>query len=158
MSASNSPPDNSAAVDDLTRLYRETIMRHAQHPVGWQKSIQVTHRNEQFNPLCGDRIVLALQVENERVLDAAFDGEACAICLASASLLCEQAPGHSVIETCATQQWLEASLRGEHSVGENHVLKALLGVRQYPSRVRCAMLPWLAMLEALQEPAEQLLE
>jgi hypothetical protein len=73
-------------VDDLSRLYRETILRHAQDPVGYGKNMRVTHHCEQFNPLCGDRILLMLEIDGEVIKDAAFKGESCAICKASASL------------------------------------------------------------------------
>lgn len=136
-------------VEDLARLYRETIINHARQPIGLRKSIQATHSNEQFNPLCGDRIVLSLQVEGGMVLDAAFDGEACAICTASASLLCEQAPGSTVAEMTETQQWLQAALQGEESSQQHESLLPLLGVRRYPSRIRCALLPWEALVNAL---------
>jgi len=140
------------AVDDLSRLYRETILRHAQHPVGFQKVIQETHRNEQFNPLCGDRILILLEIHGERVNDAAFEGEACAICKASASLLCEGAPGRSVGSMQETRQWLESALHGLEDPAGIESLQPLLGVRRYPSRIRCALLPWDALAEALDAP------
>jgi len=137
------------AVNDLSRLYRETIMHHAHHPVGFRKAIQATHQNEQFNPLCGDRILVLLEVDGEVVKDAAFDGEACAICKASASILCEQAPGQPVEELAETQHWLATALEGEETSARHEALQPLLGVRRYPSRIRCALLPWEAMVKAL---------
>lgn len=138
------------AVDDLSCLYRETILHHAHHPVGFRKAIRETHRNEQFNPLCGDRIVVLLEVEGETVKDAAFDGEACAICTASASLLCQRAPGQSVDEMGATQRWLESALHGKEEPAEYEALQSLLGVRRYPSRIRCVLLPWEALMQAVK--------
>ena len=140
------------AVDDLSRLYRDTILRHAQNPVGFHKAIQETHRNEQFNPLCGDRVLILLEVDGEIVHDAAFEGEACAICKASASLLCEGAPGRSVSSMLETGQWLESALRGLENPAEIESLQPLLGVRRYPSRIRCALLPWDALAQALDAP------
>lgn len=140
------------AVDDLSRLYRETILRHAQHPVGFHKVIQETHRNEQFNPLCGDRILILLEVDGEKVNDAAFEGEACAICKASASLLCEGAPGRSVSSMQETGHWLESALHGLEDPAGIESLQPLLGVRRYPSRIRCALLPWEALAAALDAP------
>jgi len=140
------------AVDDLSRLYRDTILHHAQHPVGFKKVIQETHRNEQFNPLCGDRILILLEVDGETVNDAAFEGEACAICKASASLLCEGAPGRSVSSMLKTRQWLDSALHGLEDPAGIESLQPLLGVRRYPSRIRCALLPWDALAEALDAP------
>lgn len=137
------------SVEDLTRLYRETILQHSAQPVGFKKIIQENRRNEQFNPLCGDRIVIMLQVEGAIVEDAAFDGECCAICTASASMLCELIPGVSRTEFASTHNWLEHSLASDEETAGPAALKALLGVRQYPSRIKCVTLPWTATAMAL---------
>jgi nitrogen fixation NifU-like protein len=134
--------------DQLSRLYRDIIMQHAQNPVGFRKAIRETHRNEQYNPLCGDRILLMLEVDDTVVVDAAFDGESCVICKASASLLCEQAPGQSTGKLADTYQCLEQALQGEEIRPQCDSLLPLLGVRQYPSRIRCALLPWEALVQA----------
>ena len=138
------------SVDDLSRLYREAILHHAQNPTGFRKAIRETHRNEQFNPLCGDRIILMLEMNGAVVRDAAFDGEACAICKASASLLCEHVPGQSVDDLNEARQWLELALNGADNISGHEILFPLLGARRYPSRVRCALLPWEALEGALQ--------
>jgi nitrogen fixation NifU-like protein len=137
------------SVDDLSRLYREIILRHSSRPVGFQKAIRETCRNEQFNPLCGDRVIIMLQVEGKIIRDAAFDGESCAICKASASLLCELIPGGLVQEFNKTHNWLEQSLVSNEETPGPQALKALLGVRKYPSRIECATLPWTAAAKAL---------
>jgi nitrogen fixation NifU-like protein len=124
-------------------------MQHARQPVGRGKVIRATHKNEQFNHLCGDHIILSLQVENEVVMDAAFEGEACAICTASASLLCKHAAGQTVQEIQETRSWLESALHGSVDSAEHEMLLPLLGVRSYPSRIRCALLPWDALAGAL---------
>ncbi len=92
------------AINDLSRLYRETILQHAHHPIGFRKAIRETHRSEQYNPLCGDRVLLMLEMDGTMVIDAAFDGQACVICRASASLLCEQAPDRSMDELGETHR------------------------------------------------------
>ena len=137
------------SVDDLSRLYREIILQHSAQPVAFQKSIKETCRNEQFNPLCGDRILIMLQVENGMIQDAAFDGQSCAICKASASLFCELMPGSLVEEFGKTHKWLEHSLVSNSEAPGPQALKALLGVRKYPSRIECVTLPWTAAAEAL---------
>ena len=145
MNTENKP----GSVDDLSRLYREIILRHSSRPVGFQKAIKETCRNEQFNPLCGDRIVIMLQVEDKTVRDAAFDGESCAICKASASLLCELIPGGLIEEFITMHNWLEHSLVSNEETSGPGALKALLGVRKYPSRIECVTLPWKAAAKAL---------
>ena len=139
------------SVEDLSRLYRGIILQHSSQPVGFQKTIRENSRNEQFNPLCGDRIVIMLQVEDGLIQDAAFDGEFCAICTASASMLCDLIPGITEAAFASTHNWLEHSLVvNEETVGPE-ALKALLGVRKYPSRIKCVTLPWTAAAEALSQ-------
>ena len=162
---------------NLAHLYREAIRRHAARPVGYRQVIEATHRHEEYNPLCGDRIEIALQVLAGRIEAAAFDGEACAICMASASLLCSLAAGGSVAELRQLSAALHRALEGsegadpapdrgqgplpqEHPVTEGladlaEELQPLLGVRPYPSRIRCATLPWTAALRALSGPAPE---
>ncbi|MEE8495379.1 MAG: SUF system NifU family Fe-S cluster assembly protein [Xanthomonadales bacterium] len=145
MNTQNKP----GSVDDLSRLYRTIILRHSSQPVGFQKVINETCRNEQFNPLCGDRIIIMLQVEGKIIRDAAFDGESCAICQASASLLCELVPGGLIEEFGKTHNWLEYSLVSGEETDGPEALQALLGVRKYPSRIKCVTLPWTAAAKAL---------
>lgn len=166
----------------LATLYRDVIRRHAADPTGFRRPIEATHRHEAYNALCGDRVDIALQVGDGHVQAAAFDGEACAICLASASLLCSLVPGESVEGVRRMAADLAAVL--SYSVGADssaigpaktypggnapppsrmnpllqvgdcalpEELRPLLGVRPYPSRVRCATLPWEAVLRALEK-------
>jgi nitrogen fixation NifU-like protein len=145
--------------DHLAQLYRDAIRRHAANPVGYRQAIDATHRHEEYNPLCGDRIEIALRIEKHHVQSAAFEGEACAICLASASLLCSLAPGQPVSRMTALGAELQRALRGAQASAPRaprrsplpEELRPLLGVRPYPSRVRCATLPWEAAARALAD-------
>ena len=138
-------------MEDLKRLYRDAIRDHAAHPVGYRAPIEATHRHEEYNPLCGDRVEILLRVGGGRIEQAAFDGEACAICRASASILCEQLSGQPPARLRTLRRQLEAALESpETETGsEPEALKPLLGVRSYPSRIRCATLPWIAADRAL---------
>lgn len=144
MSGENRP----GAVADLARLYLDAIKHHAANPVGFRGPIEATHRHECLNPLCGDRVELMLKVAGTTIEQVAFDGEACAICLASASLLCKNIKGESVTRFLARRQALVKALEGDGPEPEP-ALKPLLGVRPYPSRVQCATLPWTAASRAL---------
>jgi nitrogen fixation NifU-like protein len=136
-------------VNDLNSLYRETIKQHAADPVGYRQEIDATHQFEEYNPLCGDRILVQLRIRQEQVEAAAFDGEACAICMASASLLCDNIPGHPVSRLQDLHDRLQAALDSDHDIDGIDQLKPLLGVRSYPSRTRCATLPWTAAMKAM---------
>ena len=166
-------PHPSPDREELKRLYREAIRQHAADPVGYRQSIAATHRHEEYNPLCGDRVELMFRVDGDRVEAAAFDGAACAICMASASLVCSLAPGRTTVGLRDLGEALQRELDG--SVGarfardraqypllqenETHdtesklpeALSPLLGVRPYPSRIRCATLPWTAAQRALAD-------
>jgi nitrogen fixation NifU-like protein len=144
--------------DTLTALYRDSIRRHAAEPTGFRRPVAATHRHEAYNPLCGDRIEISLRVVGDLIEEAAFDGEACAICMASASMLCGLAPGRTVAAlrqlsddlNRALHQDVGAGLAGDRAQGALlQELHALLGVRPYPSRIRCATLPWSAAATAL---------
>jgi nitrogen fixation NifU-like protein len=135
--------------ESASSLYRETILHHSRQPVGFNKAISWTHEHEQFNPLCGDHVRLMLEIDGDAVVDAAFEGDSCAICKASASLLCELAPGQTGQALLERRQWLESALAGDEQPDDDQPLRALLGVRAYPSRVECALLPWKALKDAL---------
>ena len=136
-------------MSSLQQLYLDSIRHHASEPVGFRQDIKATHRHETYNPLCGDRIELMLRLAGEEIQAAAFDGEACTICLASASMLCATLPG---LTTQQGRQWHARLLRalGGEEVPDLGELAALLGVRAYPSRIRCATLPWSAAEQIMQ--------
>ena len=151
MGGSLRPPPGLAGyhlVNDLNALYREAIKQHAANPVGYRQKIDATHQFEEYNPLCGDRIFVQLRIRQEQVEAAAFDGEACAICMASASLLCDNIPGKSVSHLQELHERLLTALESGHDTDGIDPLKPLLGVRSYPSRIRCATLPWTAASKA----------
>jgi len=145
--------------NELAGLYRDAIRQHAAHPVGYRQNIQATHRHEEYNPLCGDRVEIALRIRDDTIEAAAFDGEACTICMASASLLCALAPKHPTDTLQRLHDELHRALRSDaalspasengHSGRLPEALQPLLGVRPYPSRIKCATLPWSAARQAL---------
>lgn len=137
-------------VDELTALYRDTIVQHASAPVGFGVEIDPTHAHEVYNPLCGDRIEMLLRIVEDNIEALAFRGEACAICLASASLLCEHHGGVSVSAFNLAHDWLLDSLSGESGGSDHEALRPLLGVKAFPSRVKCALLPWEAAAKAIE--------
>jgi nitrogen fixation NifU-like protein len=136
-------------VNDLAALYRDTVRRHAAQPVGLGANIHPTHRHELFNAQCGDRVEVKLRLAGETIEAAAFDGEGCAICMASASLLCTHLPGRTRDAARRLHADLVALLAGEPVTDAAEALAPLSGVRPYPSRVRCATLPWQAAERAL---------
>jgi nitrogen fixation NifU-like protein len=142
--------------DELEDLYRELILDHARKPRNFKRLQNATHTAEGINPLCGDKLRLYLSVDsNQRVIDAGFEGSGCAISMASASLMTETVFNLSVAEADACFTTITGRLTQQATSGEapNGVdlskLRALDGVRQYPSRVKCATLAWHALHAAL---------
>jgi len=151
--------DPRVKATELRELYRELILDHAKRPRHFGRLEASTHSAQGLNPLCGDRLHLYLQVDDSGTLaDAAFEGSGCAISVASASLLTDTVIGMRVEEAQRFADALTAALTGVDTAGDLDLgkLRALEGVREYPSRVKCATLAWHAMKSALanqQEPA-----
>ncbi len=136
---------------DLRDLYQETIVDHARRPRNFGPLPEASHQAEGFNPLCGDRLTLRLKVVGGLIEDARFEGVGCAISTASASLMTEALKG-------LNEQQAEALFLGFHSMLTGGIpvsgsvlgkLEVLTGVREFPSRIKCATLAWHALHAAL---------
>ena len=142
--------------DELRDLYRELILDHARSPRHFGTLTSSTHRAEGINPLCGDKLKLYLEVDGSGAInDIAFEGSGCAISVASASLLTDTVIGLDTSEAIRYFDAVTASLSGETCQAKRGnldlgKLRALEGVRDYPSRVKCATLAWHALRSALQ--------
>lgn len=140
--------------DELRELYRELILDHARHPRHFGRLAKATHEAEGINPLCGDKLHLFLEVGDDNIVrDASFEGSGCAISLASASLLTEAVIGLDRSDALSRRSVVTHALRGESCAEDLGKLQALLGVRDFPSRVKCATLAWHALGGALERRA-----
>jgi nitrogen fixation NifU-like protein len=133
----------------LDVLYRDVILDHSKRPRNF-RMFDGGHHAVGNNPLCGDRLTVYLRVENQTIQDAAFRGFGCAIAIASASLMTESVMGKTFAETQALFDQLlrMISAPAESPVVDLGDLSSLAGVRQFPVRVKCATLPWQALLAA----------
>ena len=141
--------------DELRELYRELILDHAKSPRHFGKLDDATHSAQGINPLCGDKLTLYLALDDGNVRDAAFEGSGCAISVASASLLTDTIIGAPVDTALNYFDAVTSRLTSEHSAAERadldlDKLRALDGVREFPSRVKCATLAWHALHSAIQ--------
>ena len=140
--------------DELRELYRELILDHARNPRHFRKLEDATHSAEGINPLCGDKLKLYLRLDaGQRIEDAAFEGSGCAISVASASLLTDTVIGldvHGAMKyfTAITRRLTDGESTGEEGLDLDKLL-ALEGVRDFPSRIKCATLAWHALKSAL---------
>jgi nitrogen fixation NifU-like protein len=133
----------------LDALYRDVILDHNKRPRNF-RPLGSGGKAEGANPLCGDRLTVYARIENGTIRDAAFQGFGCAIAIASASLMTESVKGKTVAEAQALferfLQMITASAGA--TVDDLGDLSVLAGVRQFPVRVKCATLPWQALLAA----------
>ena len=140
--------------DELRDLYRELILDHSRSPRHFGKLEDATHSAEGINPLCGDKLRLYLQLDNnERILDAAFEGSGCAISVASASLLTDLVIGMPVEDALNYFRVVTGHLTQTNNIDTETIdlgkIRALDGVRDFPSRVKCATLAWHALKSAI---------
>lgn len=139
----------SAPARDLTDLYRQIVLDHSRHPRNQRRPERYDREAEGHNPLCGDKVRVYLRLQDGALENVAFEASGCAICLASASLMTETVRSLSVDEARTSIDQFDTALStggGENLAGD---LAALSGVSQYPSRIRCATLPWKTLRAAL---------
>lgn len=137
-----------APAPDLQNLYRQIVLDHSRKPRNQRRLEHRDREAEGHNPLCGDKIRVYARLGEDRLEDVAFEASGCAICLASASLMTEATKGRAVPLVRALAGQFETALADGGS-GLTGDLAALAGVSQYPSRIRCATLPWKTLLAAL---------
>lgn len=144
----------SDATREMQDLYRELVLDHSRNPRHFGRLDDATHTADGINPLCGDKLKLYLRVnEAGNIESSSFEGSGCAISVASASLMTEAVTGLPVqeAENCvsAVRKRLTSGELGADLTDNLEKLKALDGVRAYPSRVKCATLAWHALRSAL---------
>lgn len=139
---------------DIRSLYQELIIDHGTEPRNFNKLENASHTAEGYNPLCGDKIHLFLNIENEKIMAVSFQGKGCAISTASASLMTESLLGKTLDEAQelfnSLQVLITKESQSDEALMELGKLAALSGVKAFPSRVKCATLAWHTMLSALK--------
>jgi nitrogen fixation NifU-like protein len=135
----------------LTDLYQEVILDHSRHPRNFGPAEAANRTARGNNPLCGDRVTVHLKVDDDVIEDATFEARGCAISLASASMMTEMIKGKSETEARELFERFQAMVTGETGEDESGLesLSALSGVKDFPTRIKCATLAWHAMAAAL---------
>jgi nitrogen fixation NifU-like protein len=140
----------------LRDLYQEVILDHNKKPRNFRSIDPCSHHADGYNPLCGDKVTVFLDVKDDVIQDVAFQGSGCAISTASASLMTEALKGKPVADVEPLFETFHDAVTGAaEPSAELGKLSILAGVRDYPSRVKCATLAWHALraaLENLNEP------
>jgi nitrogen fixation NifU-like protein len=138
-------------MSDLSDLYQEVILDHNKRPRNFRVIEGPTHHAEGYNPLCGDRLKLYVNVEGDRIVDVAFEGSGCAISKASASLMTDALKGKTVADARAMFERFHRMVTTppDQTVEDLGKLSVLAGVREFPVRVKCASLAWHTLKAAL---------
>ncbi len=140
--------------DDLTDLYQQVILDHCKHPRNFHALEDATCSAQGRNPLCGDQLQLFLRTENGRIADIGFTGSGCCISKASASLLTESVKGRTAAEVRHLFDLVHDMVTTGRQAEDVGKLAVFAGVHKFPARVKCAILPWHAVLAALEGKAE----
>jgi nitrogen fixation protein NifU and related proteins len=138
-------------MSELTDLYQEVILDHNRRPHNFRVIESPTAKQEGYNPLCGDRLTLYLTVDGDVIKDAAFQGSGCAISKASASLMTDAVKGKTVAEATALFEQFHEMITSnpETPAADPGKLSVFAGVREFPTRVKCASLAWHTMKAAV---------
>jgi nitrogen fixation NifU-like protein len=138
---------------DYKALYQEVILDHNRKPRNYGTLEHPSHHAEGHNPLCGDHLNLALQLQGETIDQIAFHGESCAICKASASMMTAAVKGRTREQAQALSREFLDMATGKLDLDQpNQIgrLAVFAGVRDLPTRVKCAILPWHTLQAALR--------
>ena len=136
---------------ELEDLYQEVIVDHSRRPRNFRRLETATRQAEGFNPLCGDKVKVYIDIENDMIRDVSFEGEGCAISKASASLMTEAIKEKSTADVerlFSRFRDLATGIGNGTGLGK---LAVFSGLRGFPMRVKCATLVWHTLRAALKQ-------
>ena len=144
---------------ELKELYQEIILDHGKNPRNKGKCVGYTNDAKAHNPLCGDKVHIFLKLNNEKLVeDLSFEGEGCAISLASASILTELTKGKDLSFIKKISEDFLSMIKNKskitlNSLTEDQVttITSLSGVQEFPMRVKCATMAWHTLLSAVEK-------
>jgi len=141
----------------MDNLYQTALKSHYSKPIGLNRRICVTHCSDGYNASCGDEISITLQIRENIIDDIAFESDCCAICTASASIMCKISKQKDLTALELFYQQLLVALRplADNIDTPHQELKILQPISQYPSRINCALLPWQTAIEAMNSPIDE---
>lgn len=143
----------------LRELYQETILDHNKNPRNFRRMDDATRKVEGYNPLCGDHYTVYVKLDNDRIIDVAFEGAGCAISKASASVMTSTLKGMTKTEADRLFHDFHELVTGEIDPAKqlDHLgkLAAFAGVSEFPARVKCASLAWHTLHTALESENDE---
>ena len=144
-------------MSDLRDLYQEVILDHNRHPHNFRELDGADRHADGNNPLCGDRLAVYVNLDGETINDVSFLGSGCAISKASASLMTDAVKGRTLAEARLLFERFLALVTGDAAAVDAAALGKLVvlaGVRDYPTRVKCASLAWHTLRAAVEDRHE----
>ena len=149
---------------DLKQLYQDIILEHGKSPRNLGKCKGYNHDAKGYNPLCGDKVHVYLKLDGKKKVESlTFEGEGCAISLASASIMTELVKGKSFNEAKDIMGSFLNMIKDDSKIKFNYLdedqitkLMSLSGVKQFPMRVKCATLSWHTLISALEGNKEEI--
>jgi nitrogen fixation NifU-like protein len=138
---------------EISDLYQEMIVDHSRRPRNFKRLETATHEAEGFNPLCGDKVKVYVNIDRDIIRDIAFQGEGCAISKASASLMTESIKGKSRADVERLFSRFRDLATGASDTNPSGLgkLAVFSGLRGFPTRVKCATLAWHTLRAALEQ-------
>ena len=144
---------------ELKELYQEIILDHGKNPRNKGKCEGYTSEAKAYNPLCGDKIHIYIKLNNEKkIVDLSFEGEGCAISLASASILTELTKGKDLSFIKKISEDFLNMIKNKTKITLNSLtedemttISSLSGVQEFPMRVKCATMAWHTLLSAVEK-------
>jgi nitrogen fixation NifU-like protein len=140
---------------DLSDLYQEVILEHSKAPRNFRKPASANQEAEGYNPLCGDRCSVYIDMDGDAIKEIGFQGSGCAISRASASMMTQMLKGKTKAEAVQLFEQFHRLVTGEEDAitkaSELGKLAVFAGVSKYPARVKCATLAWHTLQSALED-------
>jgi nitrogen fixation NifU-like protein len=137
----------------IKELYQELIIDHGSNPRNFKAIENANAIAESYNPVCGDKIILFLEIKDNKIVDVGFQGYGCAISTASASIMTELLIGKTIEQANSYFEHFTQVMTSTDSSAEKPLptekLEALTGVKNYPSRIKCATLAWHTLKHAI---------
>ena len=139
-------------MEDLKELYQETILDHNREPRNFKVLDKATHHAEGFNPLCGDKVHIYLDIADGKIREVSFQGSGCAISKSSASIMTTVLKDKTITEALSLYKKIHQLLTGDDLIDTESLgkLAVFAGVKEFPARVKCASLAWHTLRAAIE--------
>jgi nitrogen fixation NifU-like protein len=138
---------------ELGELYQEVILEHSKAPRNFRRPASANHEAEGYNPLCGDRCTVYIDMDGDKINEIGFQGSGCAISRASASMMTQMVKGKTKVEAEKLFAQFHSLVTGkdkEANADELGKMAVFGGVSKFPARVKCATLAWHTLQSALE--------